>query len=611
MTIPENKKILEEKHDERIAINRILAQKRTRLWNQEIEEKERVYDLQQDIVPKDAEEAIQYVREFYNPGAEEFEDPNVFRTIISKIEDPDTGEVIAADLGFIRKPLSLWRVPPGLGAKAQASKLRNMIEYLEDSYFRLKNVQVKEEATRGNDMVFVGQGLAYNKQMELDASPNSNQIKIYLDSANAIQFKKAAMNLEFEQFYPIAKMEDYPLDIPNNALSNAMEDKLANDLLVAGLLQNADDNIRSYDHQYALANVGKTLQNYTNEKDAKYKLLAAIRADIAGQIQEAVLEDKATQNAVTKDKLGKLTNFKTKINTAIKAKYDGFKEILGNMSYSEKAVTTVKTVMQMIGHIPMALTFLNSETIKAPEAIFGPALLYSTQMIERAKSDRKLKNRALGDVFLAHQKGNSDIVRIDGTLTGPQRFIMLALLLKLQKDGEGFVTDLSKYSGIVFDPTAPPASAEVQKSEKQQLNYEEHRTLPLVTRTHIMLNMYLQTIEWHRSVEDGQDTIKYHLLFRKHIPSTAWRAFNPQKYTNDEGKPVAGAGYQLLDQRAQARRWLEFSLDLAWKIARTVGEVHLHMLINSGGQQEHEVHQGFQDVSNVVTGYQGKILGVF
>jgi len=576
-------------------IRRKTAMYRAKQWDKEVIEKERVYDLQTEITARSAEDAITYVREFYNPGAEEFtKDPDL--SSYRQRAEITAGSAGGGGIIFVRKPLSKFRVPDGLGAKAQANKLKSIIEFAEASSFRLKNITVKEQATRANESVFVGQGLAYNKQMELDTSPDSNQMTIYLEGANATQFKRAEIVLEFENVSNI----DYPLAIPNNALQNAIDNKIVNNFVVGELSKYTKDSIRSYDYEYSFANVGLAVNKYMDEKRIDYR------------IPKDVTQDKQIQNVQVREKIGKLTEFKEKVSGAVSTKYNALQEVIGSLSPEERKSMSRTAVLRMLGYgVQMGYSFLNSEYVRSPEIIFGPVLLYSVQMVERAKSDRKLKNRALGDVFLAHQKGNRDICRIDGTLFGPQRYVMLALLVKLQKDGEGFVTNLSNKSGIVFETMAPPAQGEIQKSTKQHFNYEEHKTMPLVTRTHVMLNMYLQTIEWHRSIEDGIDVIKYHLLFRKHVPSTAWRAFNPQKYTNDEGKPLAGAGYQLLDSRAQVKRWLEYSLDLAWKVARTFGEAYLHMMIDNDGSREVDINKNYESIPHVLTAYQGNLFGVF
>ena len=610
MPIPGFQAKMERLHEERMNMLRLLRQRATRLWNVELEEVEHVYDQQMEITSKDAEDAISYVRTFFNPESAEHGIPgDPMERPYNEVFKDDKGNIIATSTNFTRQPFEKWRVPPGLGSKEQASKLRNIIEFAEDSYFRLRNVTIKEKSTKPIETT-IAQGIAYNREMDINTTPDSNQMTIFMEAATHQTFKKAEMTLDF---YPIGKDENYPLEIPNNALKNAIENEQANKLFVASLLQNTEDNIRSFDHQYAVANVGNTLQDYINEKGAKYAVLTAIREELSREgNKQLLLEDKRGQNAQTKEKVGKLKAFKTKVSEGVKKKYTALKDVIGGLTEEERRVMKRMAITRTLGYgLQMRYSYLNSEVIRSPNVMFGPVLLYSVQMIERAKSDRKLKNRALGDVFLAHQKGNRDICRIDGTLMGPQRFIMLALMVKLQKDGEGFVTDLGSKEGVVFDSTAPPAQAEIQKSEKQQFNYEEHRTLPLVTRTHVMLNMYLQTLEWHRSIEDGQDIIKYHLLFRKHVPSTAWRAFNPQKYTDDEGKPRAGAGYQLLDSRAQVRRWLEYSLDMAWKLERTMGEAYLHMMINSGGNREVDTNKRFAEVGAVLTGYQGNMLGVY
>ena len=248
-----------------------------------------------------------------------------------------------------------------------------------------------------------------------------------------------------------------------------------------------------------------------------------------------------------------------------------------------------------------------------PEAVVGPVPLYSIQQLERAKSDRKMKTRALGDVFLAHQKGNRDVLRLDGTLQGPLRFYYLWLLITLQSSSEAQEKNLLD-AGATLNPAAfvtPPK--DIIKAKNNMLNYEIHRTFPIITQFAIMTNMYLQTIEWHRSVEEGQDVIKYHLLFRKYVQGNEYHLFDPLYDPSDPTKLIGAKAFSLSSGKVgTVGKWLEFSIDAIWKMMRMYGEIYGHMLIKSDGKESWEVDQeAVSSVDKLTTSYQGKLFGLF
>lgn len=246
-----------------------------------------------------------------------------------------------------------------------------------------------------------------------------------------------------------------------------------------------------------------------------------------------------------------------------------------------------------------------------PEVIIGTVPLYSVQMIERAKSDRKLKNRALGDVFLAHQKGNKDILRIDCTLSGPLRFFYLYFLVQLQKEGEAKQKNISaSKEAKQYVETAGAGAWEGIPTDKKVLNYDVHKTFPVITRNSILFSMYLQTIEWHQSVEEGMEIIKVHLLFRKYFPTTAFKVFNP--ITDDEGNFIGGSGLEVGESYGMARRWLEFTVDAIWKMNQLYGEWHGRMLVGDDGQTRHIIdRQAVSSTTKLITSYSGKLFGLF
>jgi len=245
-----------------------------------------------------------------------------------------------------------------------------------------------------------------------------------------------------------------------------------------------------------------------------------------------------------------------------------------------------------------------------PEIILGTVPLFSVQMIERAKSDRKLKNRALGDVFLAHQKGNKDVLRVDATLTGSYRFIYLTFLAQLQVEG------MSKKQNTGLDPKALVTVTGVGNytgvlTDKKILNYDVHKTFPIITRTGVLFNMYLQTIEWHQSVEDGKGVIKVHLLFRKYFPTSGFKVMDAIWSEEDGGVIIGGSSMEVIENYGMAKRWMEFTVDAIWKMNKYFGEINGRMLIGDDGQPVHVIdRQAQSSVDKLITSYSGKLFGI-
>jgi len=209
-----------------------------------------------------------------------------------------------------------------------------------------------------------------------------------------------------------------------------------------------------------------------------------------------------------------------------------------------------------------AMTSIYSTLV--PEIICGAVPLYSVQAIERGMSDREVKYRATGDVFLAHQRGTTDSLRIDGTLMGAYRHLYLMFLLRLQNLGEADLKELAM-SDAGANSSFNVKSSDITRLESgKPVMYESHRTFPIITQSAVLLDMFLQTIEWHSGIEDGIDIIKYTLLFRKHIEPKGWRALS------DQPKRVE----LYYDDSVIKRQREEAMYDLAWKIAKMGGELY-------------------------------------
>jgi len=214
-----------------------------------------------------------------------------------------------------------------------------------------------------------------------------------------------------------------------------------------------------------------------------------------------------------------------------------------------------------------------------PEAIVGAVPLYCIQSIERGMSDREVKYRATGDVFLAHQRGTTDSLRIDGTLIGPYRYIYLMFLLRLQNLGEAELKELTDKDFNMVSPDNVRKSDIVRFEEGKPVMYESHRTFPIITQTMVILDMFLQTIEWHSSVEDGIEVVKYTLLFRKHIEPRGWRSVSGEK------KKAA----LFYDDSITKRQREETMFDMMWKTMRTGSELFRGAMF--GGIDSREINR--------------------
>ena len=196
------------------------------------------------------------------------------------------------------------------------------------------------------------------------------------------------------------------------------------------------------------------------------------------------------------------------------------------------------------------------------DVLIGTVPFYSVQRIERAMSDRILKYRAIGDIFLAHQRGSNDTLRIDLTLFGPWRLFYLLYLLSLQQKGEAKLKGLSQSSRIedvAEKPNALPGDrVKIAKDqEDKEVQYETHTTFPIITNNAIMLDMFLQTIEWNQEKSKGGNEVIYAtLLFRKHIDPKGYTVFKKSDKT----------GWLYYGDTITEKIQKELLLDTAWKV---------------------------------------------
>jgi len=255
--------------------------------------------------------------------------------------------------------------------------------------------------------------------------------------------------------------------------------------------------------------------------------------------------------------------------------------------FTENAINAARTITQYSFYFYMFFgvqnllgldaDFLNLSLPYKPDIIIGTMPFYSAQKLERGMSDRALKYRAIGDIFLAHQRGSTDTLRVDMTLFGPYRGWYLLYLLSLQQVGE------SKLKQLPLIANGPKVSGEELPSERLKLpkkgkvQFESHTTFPIITQTAFMLDMFLQTIEWHQEQDDGgHDFTFVHLLFRKHI--------DPIGYTIAFDKNTK-VGYTHYGETATQRRRKELLVDTIWKV-KEIGVEVLNQGLFGGSNME-------------------------
>ena len=177
----------------------------------------------------------------------------------------------------------------------------------------------------------------------------------------------------------------------------------------------------------------------------------------------------------------------------------------------------------------------NKKRIK-PAAVLAGIPLGTVQELSMALSDRILKYRATGGVFLAHQDGGNESLRIVCKAWGIGRYLFLTMLDFLFLYGSAKMLDLFKgitpFGEVPLGETLPLISKDVfgdsvqtrnpwrryDEFNKEEGREEYHSTFPIVTKNRIFSSMYLQTYDIVESVNTGMNMLTCTLFLRKYRP---------------------------------------------------------------------------------------------
>lgn len=214
------------------------------------------------------------------------------------------------------------------------------------------------------------------------------------------------------------------------------------------------------------------------------------------------------------------------VTTALVAKYMiplSVKSLKGNNSLKMDIANIYSNVVSTTYSL-YRYYFGNPKKTKPAAVIAGIPLATVTE-VSHALSDRILKFRATGGIFLAHQEGGETTLRIQGKAVGPGRYAFLSIMDLLFFYGSAKNIDL--FEDVIQNPAAVDytdidrTTEPWRKFDREALDQgkaEKHLTFPVITRSKIYTNMYIETWDFAESVEFGMNIINFSIFFRKYVP---------------------------------------------------------------------------------------------
>jgi len=220
----------------------------------------------------------------------------------------------------------------------------------------------------------------------------------------------------------------------------------------------------------------------------------------------------------------------------------------------------VSDIEIVAGGIPLGGMGINSPT--------------SVQEIEVAHSNKIVKIRAVGSIFLAHQHGGKDSIIIRGKLTGDLRMYWLAALWiltlmshgKIQAISEGQVINNEDYlmrSGVgsLIRLNRLPLS-KTESIVTQKPTYEKHMTFPVITNHEIITNCYLEVFSFEEKLETDRDVITYDLVFRTYD--------EPEEFIADLQHSI----YRQAKGLTKTQEILRYSLNFTYRMMKWAKEYY-------------------------------------
>jgi len=193
--------------------------------------------------------------------------------------------------------------------------------------------------------------------------------------------------------------------------------------------------------------------------------------------------------------------------------------------------------------------------------LLGPVPIKHADYVEVARSGKILKFRATGSIFLAHQEGGKDAIKIEGKLYKAE-FGVMFMLWGLFLYGQSKFKELESLS-----PTTLTSITQVRKmndllvtnTDLEKPSYEFHQTFPFISRHFILPHCYIETI----SIEDKlpfKDTLRYSILLR-----TYEKPKETAKFVLDS-KTMYGTAKKTISAEI-----CDYSLNSSWRMINASG----------------------------------------
>jgi len=259
--------------------------------------------------------------------------------------------------------------------------------------------------------------------------------------------------------------------------------------------------------------------------------------------------------------------------------------------------TNIVTNLTIIGSSLNRYYLSNKKRIK-PAAILAGIPLGTVEELSMALSDRILKYRSTGGIFLAHQDGGNESLRIVCKAWGIGRYLFLVMLDFLFMYGSAKIIDLFKGISLFGSMKgAPPGQItkdifgkSVQKKNPwkrfNQMNKDEgreeyHSTFPIVTKNRIFSSMYLETYDIIESVNTGMNMLTVTLFLRKYRPSYPLEMTNVRPEKEGQQHTSWYRQQKVKDQAVWIKsglRWSDSIIDFG--LSLLVGAHKLNMLLD-------------------------------
>jgi len=198
----------------------------------------------------------------------------------------------------------------------------------------------------------------------------------------------------------------------------------------------------------------------------------------------------------------------------------------------------------------------------------------SVQNIEVAHSNKIVKFRAVGSIFLASQIGGRDAIKISGKFTGEFRMYWLTALWFLTLASQGYLEAFDFDSELVNQIGSNADMAQgmfrdgagqlkvlgkINNVVTQKPAYEKHMTYPVVTSHEILPNCYIETFSFEETVEGNKDVITYDLLLRTYE--------EPEEFLADNEHTMFRA-----KKRTKTEQVINFALNFGYRMLKYVKE---------------------------------------